>query len=248
VKYWRRVASYALTQVQKNAVFQRIRAAGLNPDEFAWLEEPSNLTMVGGGRPPYTVEILGHAPTGFWFRFDTEAHRNSMPLWVVFRPASDGGPEERAYAGGGWDHVLDFLNTWLDLVREEHAAPDLWAALRNSLRDEFTEVDDTKFTQEEQELIGTQLRKFLEYTRRTYELPAAQDEVLDAEINDLIGAASQLNKREWRKLLLGTLLGWLLQGAVPPELFQQLLHVALHALAPLFGGPPIPELSPGMPA
>ena len=78
------MASYEVTQTRKNAILQHIQAAGLDARDFVWSEEPSEITHVGLGRDAFTVEVLVHQPTGYWFGFDVDDESGST--WAIYLP------------------------------------------------------------------------------------------------------------------------------------------------------------------
>jgi hypothetical protein len=239
------VATHNVSVTRKNAVLGAIQAAGLDAAEFVWNEEPSEITAVGLGREPYTVEVLVHRPTGYSFRFDIDGNTNTGSLWAIYEPGPDGA--RRREHAGTWEYVFGYVQQWAGWLREEYNSPDLWAELRRGraqLGGEPAEVENTPFTPQEQAEIGRQLRELKEYVRQTYQLTGEQYRAIDARLDYFAEAAGRLGRVDWRNALVGAFIGAVLQAVVPLEPVQQLLYMALRGLVSLFGAdaPELPEL------
>jgi hypothetical protein len=237
------VASYNLTRVQKNQVLEIINAADLDPTEFVWGEDLTEVNAIGAGRRPYTVEVLTHGPTGYAFKFDVLIDRAS--LWAIFEPGPD-GPRKREHAGT-WSYVAGYLERWADRVRADHRASDMWAELqqqRELMAGEI--VENTSFTDQERAQITAQLREAKEYARANVELDRDQLHRIEAQLDYLVDAADRTGRLDWRNLLVGSFLSQVIQSLLPLAPVQQLLFVVLRGLAAVFGRGQ-PEL-PGGPA
>lgn len=238
------MADYELSPQRKNQVFSQIKLAKLDPADFVWLEEASEVTKMGLGRETFTVEVLGHAPTGYYFKFDVNANTNMSDQWAIRLPGSD-GPRRRDNAGT-WELVFEYLADWLRHVKAEHDAPDLWAEFANAqkqLGNVPTEIENTPFTTDEQNEIARQLQELKTYTRQTYELNEEQYRAIESRLDYFADAATRLPRIDWRNAFVGALLGLVLQNVVPPEPVQHLFYVVLRGLAHMFGGgDALPEL------
>ena len=154
------MASHNVSQTRKNAIMEAILAARLNPAEFVWTEDVTEATKVGGGRDPYTVEVLVHGATGYFSKFDVNANTKGPLLsnlrpWAVWR--EDGNPlrgmgpgicgvqlASRGWGGVRGSRPLGGAATWR---RRDTACPV-----------------NTPFKPEEQTQIERQLREVAEYT------------------------------------------------------------------------------------
>lgn len=227
------MAEHELTKLQRNAVLQAIQGAGLQLGEFDWMETHTAVNRIGPGNPPYRVQALVHSPTEAAFAFDLDLSRGHH--YAIFHPGRE-GPTERINAGD-WATQLSYVRTWLDLVKAEHEAPDLWAELayqRELMIGE--EFENTAFTPEEQEKIAEQLSEAKEYVRATYQLEPEQLERLEAQLDYLVDAARRSRRVEWRNMLIGALLSQVMQAVLPAQPVLQLLFVVLRGLAGMFGG------------
>ena len=224
---------FPLTQTRRNTVLGAIGQAGLDAVDFVWDIEPSEATVVGLGGEPVTVDVLEHRPTEYWFKFDVDATRAS--LWAIFIPGRD-GVLRREHAGT-WDYVRAYIQEWLLHVREEHDAPDLWAALGQQRELMVGEVaENTQFTPQEQAQIAAQLTEAKEYVRANFWLDPEQQAKVEAQLDYLIDAATRSRRIDWRNLLMGALVSQALQAVLPVDVVQQVLFVVLRGLAQMFGG------------
>lgn len=163
------MATHNVTRTRKNAILNAIQESGLDPADFAWREQPSAITQVGPGRDPYTIEVLVHEPTGYFFCFDVDASRGS--LWAIYNPGPQGAM--RRDHAGSWDYVFGYVLEWLRRVSAEHEAPDFWAEwrlAREQLGGRVEAVENTPFSQPEQAEIRRQLQELKEYVRQSHEL------------------------------------------------------------------------------
>jgi hypothetical protein len=233
------VATFNLTVRQKNDVFDAIRDYGLDPREFVWLEQLTEVTQVGPGHEPYTVQVLAHAPTGYWFQFDVDDRRGS--LWAIYVPGPTGArTREKAVM---WESAIEYVREWLQAVAADHAALDLWAEL-----DRMKELPpvvsgrepNTPFTAHEQAEITAKLGELKEYLRATHqrELGAEQLDALEARLDYLDGAASRMGRIDWRNSFVGALILVTLERVIPADVVQDVWAVAVHTLHLFGGGPP----------
>lgn len=196
------------------------------------------MTEVGPGSEPFSVDVISHRPTGYFFKFDVDHSQAS--LWAIYNPGRD-GMQRREHAGT-WEYVFGYVQQWLGFVRQEHEAPDLWAELgrqRGALADHA--VENTPFSLDEQAQIAADLTEAKEYLRANPELESGQLELIEAQLDYLVEAARRVGRIDWRNLLVGSMLSLVLQAAVPVAPVQHLLFIMLRGLAQMFGGGP-PEL------
>jgi hypothetical protein len=137
--------------------------------------------------------------------------------------------------------------TWLELVKAEHEAPDLWAEVG---RDQeivaaITDGDqNTPFTDHEQEQIALQLHELRELLRGRYHLDGAPLAELEERISYLEAASRRLGRIDWRQILVSQLFALVARAVLPQDAFQEAVQFLAHGLGHLFGGGP-PQL-PGL--
>src|SRR5207253_159374 len=108
-----------------NAVLELIEVTGLDATEFEWVTMRTEVTKIGLGQDRMDVPVLMHAPTGYFFAFDFHAARGEH--WAIFVPGHD--VSRARVNAGSWNEELDLLAQWLEIVKREYEAPDLWAEL-----------------------------------------------------------------------------------------------------------------------
>lgn len=225
----------AVSTTRRNNILNAIQEIGLNPGDFDWTQEPTVATQVGAGREPYTVDVLRYRPTDHTFMFDVKLPQGSW--WPIYDPGPEGTP--RREHAGSWENVWIACVGWLNRVKAEHDAPDLWAALREQAEVMTGDaVENTPFTPEEQLQIEATLTEAKEYARANLSLEPEQLERIESQLDYLIEAAQRptVGRVDWRNLLIGSFLSLVLQSIVPVAPVQQLLFIVMHGLAAMFGG------------
>jgi hypothetical protein len=221
-----------LLRSQRNAVLRAIQEAGLNPAEFGWDTIYGDGTMISA-----SVPLLTHRPTQSFYAFDYDAGRENHH--AVYVPGA-GRAQERIVAGD-WTLQLAHVARWLENLKREYEAPDLWGELgrqREVVAGEPAEDEreNTPFTPEEQAEITAQLRELKEYLRANHQLTGQQMRAIESRLDYLADAARRLGRFDWRQTLVGTLLGLVVQAVVPSEPIQDALALIGRGLGHLFGG------------
>jgi hypothetical protein len=220
--------SQQMPKWKKNQIFKAIEGVGLDPREFEFEENGTEVR-------------LKHKWSTSYFIFGRDATR------YVTRYVVGDGPDwpSDVYS---WEALVTRISAWLKEVRVDLDTPDLWAELRREAdllggasRDAN---ENTPFTLEEQKDIERRLREVERHVRRTYSLPEPQMEILSAKIDYLVDAAGRLGRIDWRNALIGAIVGYILFAALPPEsarsmflTFMTLLRAVSH-----FVGHGLPEL------
>ena len=169
----------------------------------------------------------------------TSTARNLGPDYT---PGLDRPSDERA--AGNWDGRLNCVKQWLEYLKREWQAPDLWAELLAQRRLVTAIPSDTSnepFNPEEQKEISRQLTEIKTYVRRTYQLSESQYEAIDARLDYFADAAKRLGRIDWRNAFIGAFLGAVLQAVLPPKPVQDIINSALRGASHAFGVD-IPEL------
>jgi hypothetical protein len=216
-----------LLKSQKNEVFRRIQAVGLSPADFRWM----NLYEGAGER-------LTHLPSGFAFEFlgavgadPNKAHWRPAngPYAVNYSPHRD----SRTVAGYWleWDEVLSGVETWLEALKREYEAPDLWEQLHQEGRLPVVKSgldEKSTFTADEIARLQVsidQLTSELRTNRDRLNLSPEEVEWLVGEFEDLRGLAKNSNKKQWRLALVGLIVGASFQIAYNPARTHQLIEM-----------------------
>ena len=223
---------------QKNEVFHRIHAVGLNPAEFRWTA--AAVRNVYGD-----VEDLGdqltHSPTEFYFQFLDAARADpdrdqwnpqGGPYSVRFSPHRDF--REGGAAWVTWNAVTSAVDVWLAALRREYEAPDLWRLLREgqlpTLRSDveqnegFTPDEITRVDRSVAELTA-RVRK----ERRKLGLSDEEVESVTRSFEELKRIARSADKRQFGLFVVGVLVTLSLQIAYDPERTRQLAQLVAQA-------------------
>lgn len=217
-----------LLQSQKNAVFNAIRQHELNPSDFAWQRRPS------AHRSEIRVDAISYRPSAkkYYFEFGF----SGLGRFAAFRPGWEVAVEVRRDIRS-WDEHLRILNSWVSSLRREVEAPDLWATVsqEKALAEAASGVANTPFTTEEQQYISQQLHEIKEYLFRTQDLSEQHREFVTRQLDYLKEAAKRQGRTDWLKMIVGTLLGIVMQTALTSEAARELFRFAGNALSQLLG-------------
>lgn len=238
--------SHDLTPLQKNAVLEAIKKARLDRREFDWSSVATQSQAIGRGLEPFMVPVLLHRPTGFAFLFDVDRNGSHQ---AIYRP----GPQGPTYHADThvWSEQLSHVGLWLNDVRENHLAPDLWAALETqqdliaSLSQDDAD-DNSPFTAPERELIAQQLRELKEQIAQGFELQGAALNQLEERVEYLIDATARLGRFDWKQALLSQLLSLIVLALLPPEALAAIVQYLTGGFVDLVRGSGTAEL-PGAP-
>lgn len=218
-----------LIPTQWNETLQIVRIVGLNPNEFVQAEESENT-----GYNMHRISVLTHTPTGFFFMF--------RPHGMTFCPGERTKTETLDTDERSWNSTRSPLATWLERVRREYEAPDLWAMARQD--HEFmqltTVVDaiNTPFTEPEQQYIGIKLDEMRDFVLASLQLDDSQRQLVEAQIEYTKEATKRLGRVDWKNVVVGTLMGLVTglgtSAVFGPERARELFHMASNAFAPLY--------------
>jgi hypothetical protein len=106
-----------LTRIEKNSVLSAIQLFQFDPAEFEWVEIKSEEWS-----QHFTVLKLVHRGTGYYITFGG--------LQIMYSPG-DGRKVDGEIHEHVWDNKRRALNSWLQRLRDEVEAPDLWARSGN---------------------------------------------------------------------------------------------------------------------
>jgi hypothetical protein len=210
---------------KRNQIFAAIQGVGLDPRDFDLVEDGddnfrikhkwSDSCFIVGGSPAHYVGsyVVGDGPT-----------------WP--------------YEAYSWESILPRVSRWLEEVKRDLQTPDLWYELQREaelLGGASNEANEnTPFTPEEQREIIGRLQELAESARRTYSLSGPQMQILNAKVDYLVGAAGRLGRIDWRNVLAGAILSFVLTAAFSPESARHIFMELLRAIGHLYGHPELP--------
>jgi hypothetical protein len=219
------VSSYRLAQTQRNQVYGWAEKLGLDVSVFRWLDED--------GAEGSEIHRLVHPPTGAFLRMDyVTAFKAGYSLDYWPRTVDLEFSED-------WGDLAAQIRAWLQAVKAENDAPDLWAIAQGE-RAWLTSTEDDKantpFTPAEREQIGHHLRTIEEYAIRTYQLEEAQHAHVRKQLEYLTEAAERVGRFDWKNLAASTFVDIVLTLGLDMEKTQKLLALATQLLGPLVIG------------
>lgn len=217
-----------LLKSQKNEVFEALSAAGFDPAGFKWGE-------VRGDWYLHDVPVLDHIPSRFYFIFDFDPDEGHK--MAAYSPGREVLREE--VRAGNWEAQLGCVHTWLENLKRESHAPNLWAELdkQRELNDALPPSDDNNepFSPSEQAAIAGQLDEIKELLVRTEQLTGARLAALEADVDYVKDASTRMGRRDWLTIFYGTVFGWALTALVAPDGARQAIMMATHGLGYMFG-------------
>ena len=229
----------SLSRTHGNDVFQALRSAGLDPNDFAWAEVPS--VNLHGDTVPH---LMHRRQSNCFFTFDFR--NRSSEYWLIFSPGT--ATEQQIHSTqGGWIEAFDFVKAWVARVEAQVEAPDLWAesAKERALAEASASAGDEKFTAQEQQILGQKLDEIEAYARDTYSLAGESQALLEGQVGYVRGAIGRLGKRDWLGVLYATLINLAVRDLVPTGAVPDLLRFAWTAVQVVFGNTPeLPPVSP----
>src|SRR5260221_1281756 len=111
------ITDATVTKTQRNADLELILGAGFDATDFEWSEVNLGESYIGS-ETLYSVSCLTHRSTEYYFVFGESS--------VKCSPGSR-SKVEREYKVNLWSVKFNTFRIWLQRLRQEVDAPDLWA-------------------------------------------------------------------------------------------------------------------------
>jgi hypothetical protein len=214
-----------LQKLHKNEIFRAIQAVGLDPKEFDLEDFDGKVRIKHKWSKSY---FIVSRESGY---FVGQSLVGDGIVWPT-NPSS-------------WQTLMPRVSWWLQEVKQDLDTPDLWAELRHEvefLGDGFDGVtENAPFTAGEQKQIAARLQELAKSARDTYSLSEEQMRALDAKIDYLVKASGRLGRKDWLGVFIGTLIGFMLAAALPPESAHGFLLTSLRAIGLLYPELPLLE-------
>jgi hypothetical protein len=218
---------YLVLTSQKNDTLECIREAGLNPLSFEWGEAKTNYPL-----EDYTVSILRHLGSDFYFKFDRALEGHYMPR---FFPGQDRSFEV-SESKKKWNDVLDDLAGRLSCLKREFA-PDLWGQLKDFAPDETfigtAEISNAPFSDSEAENVIKSLDKLQAQIEENFKLQGDQLAFVSRQIEYLKDAAKRQGRKDWVHTSIGVIVTIATFLALSPEKAKLLWDLIRSCFAPI---------------
>jgi hypothetical protein len=209
-----------------NDVIEAIRSSGLDPYIFKYSDNEDE----------YRIR---HPSSGSYFAFRLEG--GTFPISYLIA----GEVTEQKFDAYIWPKVIDHVNEWATRVKKDLETPDLWAELQREPKllgvGPDLHIENTPFTPEEKKEITELLQKGGEYVEQTYPLSDSERLEWRAQLAYLTEAVHRLGRRDWRGLLISTLIEFVFYVAPEPAAARDMVFTFLKATGHFFGTH-LPEL------
>jgi hypothetical protein len=210
-----------LVATQKNVVLRIVTEYGFDPRHFEWKtttqdeHKPNDFAIAFR----YTVSVLMHKETGYYFRF--EKHRSTYSPGHQLRTNIE-----------TWDRLIDqqeHIRDWLSNLKSEVAEPDLWASIgqERALSDAASYTSDNHpFTPAEQKVVAKALEDLKQHLLTEQEFQVEQAKVIEERFTYLKEASERLGRKDWLNTALGGFVGLIVGLALDPDKARSLLGMA----------------------
>jgi len=140
-----------------------------------------------------------------------------------------------------WRDVLFEFGTWIDMVKVEYNAPDLWEVDEETRHALTTVPDDanSRFTPEEQNHLNHRLDQLLAAVRQANILQAHQFASFQNFVAESKENGNKFTKKDWQLIFVGGLVQQVMSLALTPDTTRHLLHLAGAALSTMLHMPPL---------
>lgn len=221
-----------LTKWMKNHLLQAITMARLNTSFFKLIDHEYNL-----GRTTYRCSGLKMVNSEYfcliyWSPDDKYSllycpHKNKRVHRTPWKP---------------WPEIYDYFKDWVSYLQLELELPDLWAELeRASPHENLPELSDTleaHYTYDQVEQLTVLLNRAKKEITERFDLQPDQTEYLSIQIDYLVDQAKKQPIRNWRNILIGTLVSTAINLSIPQDslpIFWSIVRNALESIRLLIG-------------
>lgn len=210
----------ALTKKQRNALYDQIVTAGLDPARCDFADDEQDVRLT-------------HGPTGSLF----SAQLHKYEGYTVRKSIGDEPAEQ--FFEPAWSAVLSSAGIWAEGVEEFTKAPDLWAELQREKKflsgDEYESASNAPFSAAEQSRIAAQLRGVKDYLAGRYPLSDEEISEVEVRLDEVAAAARRAGRKDWLLMFYGVMFTLIVTALLPPGAVQRITAMVSHGLGDLFG-------------
>ncbi len=221
-----------LTRTEKNAIFIMIEESGLSPAVFTWKERRHEEPVEMFGMTCATASVLLHPESDYFYTFGNYCDS-----------CSPGGYERierqetfKDGVKGRWNYRHRAVKSWLERLKEELDAPDLWGKLFEgkalAIRSALT-PPTARFTQEQVRSLSFEFRRIEQRTADLHELTVAQKEAMHEGFEEIKAEMNRFGIKDWVNLACGLLFNVLVGAAFAPNAAFDLYNSFAAAVSPL---------------
>jgi hypothetical protein len=212
-----------LSRNQRNHIFLLVREMGLDPMGF------SESNVIRDGQPTW---VIAHPQTDAHFQIQDSTDGG---WWLSWWPNLPRGGVDRAHT---WDDVMRSCARWLDSVRRDYEAPDLWGELAKGKT--ISEAADNSeearpFTASELRALGTALKEIEVYVITTQALGEPEKKLVRRRFAYLLEAAKAgVRKVDWLNIFVAQIIAMVTTGLVDPAFYGPMMIHAATVLNAIF--------------
>jgi hypothetical protein len=210
----------ALTKKQRNALYDQIVTAGLDPARCDFADDEQDIRLT-------------HSPTGSIFG----AHVHKYEGYTVSKSVGDEPGEQ--FFEPAWSAVVTSAGLWAESVEEFMKAPDMWAELRREKKflsgEEYESASNAPFSSQEQSRIAAQLREIKGYLADRYPLSDEEISEVETRLDEVAAATQRAGRKDWLLMFYGVMFTTIVAALLPPDAVQRVMAMVSHGLGDLFG-------------
>lgn len=213
-----------LSRIQQNYLFEASKARGLDPSEFEWSTQEKKTSGL--------VERITHRPTGSYFAFSYRSS-GAAGLWLSWWPTD----EERFGGVDSWYEARAYIDRWLQRVKQDHDAPDLWGQLAKGRMepDPSSAALFKPFSAPELKQLEAGLDDIERYVTTTQPLDPSGEKAVRGRFAYLRDAArAGARKIDWWNIFVSQAVAMVTEGILSPTFYQPLMAHATGALAAVY--------------
>jgi hypothetical protein len=195
-----------LLRSQRNSLFDWVVQAGLSPLSFEINESDNNRVRIA-------MKNSGHY---FVFKFFPVLNDTTI-LEIQFSPGKS--TQVASYSSTKWEGLDNIFLEWLSFVKRETESPDKWLEMYEASKRVGWSTNDeanTLFTFNEFMDINIRIEQ-VKVKVSQINIPPDQLGLLHSKLDYISEKAKTLGRIDWKNLVIGTIIGYLVQTALPPE-------------------------------
>jgi len=218
------MAQAVLSRSQRNDILDMIRRHTLDPVDFRWSEKTEREEV---------TEILAHPSTGAYFEFGLWQHGG---FWLAWWPSLSLSRQHTS--AKNWLVALEIVSGWLNAVRADHEAPDLWGELAKErvipAAAHSTEYEE-KFSSAELTQLEAALADIERFIAATQPLDPPAKQQVQQRFAYLLDAARQgTRKVDWLNIFVGVIVGMVMEGLLNAAVYAPVMKHAMTVLNAVF--------------
>jgi len=203
-----------LLKTQKNELYKILESNELNPSDFSWDVRESKMET------DTDISVLFYRERDFYFQFDFTSDQ-----WcLTYAPAKEKRSDFDAVSG--WNDVTYSLKIWIDLLKKELDAPDLWQEIEK-YQEAFSITPPEDLTNEpipayEVEQVAKSIAILADRIEESFELSKEQNTFVRSRLAYLVDSAKRQLKLDWIHTNIGVLVTISAGLALAPEQAHEL--------------------------